>query len=265
MFFIDDKNEFWKYNNIPNYNISILISSYDTKQRYINECLFSIEKQKGNFGVELVWIDDGSYDLNSKMIEISLSNFKKGKKNFDFKYYKFENNEGISKCLNFGIHLCSNELIFRMDSDDIMINNRLLKQLNFMLENNNCVISGTDIIPFIDKNDERIFLEQECQHPDILTYKDFLSSKQFWLLNHPTICFKKSAVLEVGNYNPKFNLPFEDLDLEVRLLKKYGFICNIRESLLLYRIHKEQITYKNKNKEYDKLKLQLIERIIQED
>lgn len=262
---IDNKKEFWKYELKPLYYISILISSYDTKLKYIYECLSSIEKQIGNFGVELVWIDDGSYELNSTMLTKLLNNFKKGKKHFRIKYYKFENNMGISRCLQYGVNLCENELIFRMDSDDVMINNRILRQLLFMIENPDCVLCGTDIIPFVDTKDDRILYEADCNHPEILTYQEYLSSKHLWLLNHPTLCFKKNAVLEVGNYNPELKLPFEDLDLELRLLKKYGFLCNIKEELLLYRIHTEQITYHHRNNNYenDKLKRQLIERIIQ--
>jgi len=262
---IDDKKEFWKYDIKPSYYISILISSYDTKIKYLNECLSSIEQQVGNFGVELVWSDDGSYELNSKMLTRLLGNFKKGKNHFRTKYYKFENNMGISKCLNYGVNLCSNELIFRMDSDDVMVYNRIIKQLRFMIENPECVLCGTGIIPFVDTREERKFYDAENNHPEILTYKEYLSSKHFWILNHPTLCFKKYAVLEVGNYNPDFRLPFEDLDLEVRILKKYGFLCNIKEELLLYRVHTEQITYhhRNNNDENDILKSQLIERIIQ--
>jgi GT2 family glycosyltransferase len=172
---------------------------------------------------------------------------------------------GISKCLNYGVNLCSNELIFRMDSDDVMVYNRIIKQLRFMIENPECVLCGTGIIPFVDTREERKFYDAENNHPEILTYKEYLSSKHFWILNHPTLCFKKYAVLEVGNYNPDFRLPFEDLDLEVRILKKYGFLCNIKEELLLYRVHTEQITYhhRNNNDENDILKSQLIERIIQ--
>jgi hypothetical protein len=172
---------------------------------------------------------------------------------------------GISKCLNYGVNLCQCEFIFRMDSDDVMVNTRIYKQLSFMIENPECVLCGTDIIPFVDTKEERIFYQAECEHPEILTYQEYLNTKHFWLLNHPTLCFKKYAVLEVGNYNPDIKLPFEDLDLEVRILKRYGYICNIKEELLLYRVHTEQITYhtRNNNYENDKLKCQLIERIIQ--
>lgn len=262
---INKENEFWKYELKPIHYISILISSYDTKNKYINECLLSIEKQVGNFGVELVWIDDGSYELNSKMLVKFLANFQNKKKHLTIKYYKFDENVGLSMCLNYGLQLCSNELIFRMDSDDIMLENRINRQLSFMIENPDCVICGTDIIPFVDVNKERKFYVAECDHPEILTYDEYIYSKHFWLLNHPTLCLKKSAVLEVGNYNPDLKLPFEDLDLELRLLKKYGFICNIKEELLMYRVHTDQITYKHRNNdnENNKLKSQLIERIIQ--
>jgi hypothetical protein len=83
-------------------------------------------------------------------------------------------------------------------------------------------------------------------------------------MNHPTLCFRKYAVITVGNYNAKLKEPFEDLDLELRLLKKYGFICNIPEILLFYRIHPNQITIQNNNKSLinKQLKATLIENII---
>ena len=45
-----------------------------------------------------------------------------------------------------------------------------------------------------------------------------------WFANHPTLCYRKSAVLSVGNYNVYDNtIKFiqEDYDLELRLVKKY--------------------------------------------
>ena len=34
-------------------------------------------------------------------------------------------NKGIATALNIGVQNCKNDLIFRMDSDDIMVHNRL--------------------------------------------------------------------------------------------------------------------------------------------
>jgi glycosyltransferase involved in cell wall biosynthesis len=261
---MDNKKEFWKYDTKPFHYISILIASYNTDPKFVKECLLSIQKQVGNFGVELVWIDDGSFELNSKTLITYLSTFKNGKKNFKIKYYKFDQNKGLSHSLNYGVKLCSSELIFRMDSDDVMKPPRLYKQLVFMLENKECVLCGTGIIPFVDKNDVRHYYRAEREHPEILTWEEYKQTKHTWLLNHPTLCFKKSAVLTVGNYDANLKLPFEDLDLELRILKKYGFICNLKEKLLFYRVHTGQITYKclENNEENNILKAQLIENLI---
>ena len=66
-------------------------------------------------------------------------------------------------------------------------------------------------------------------------------------MNHPTLCFRKSAILEAGNYDKDLKLPFEDLDLELRVLKIYGCIYNLPEMLLMYRMHEQQITQIHKN------------------
>ena len=261
---MDNKKEFWKYDTKPLYYISILIASYNTGATFVKECLLSIEKQLGNFGVELVWIDDGSFELNSKTVITYLSTFKNGKKNFKIKYYKFDKNMGLSHSLNYGVKLCSNELIFRMDSDDIMMPTRLFKQLAFMLENKECVLCGTGIIPFVESNESTTYYKAEREHPEILTWEEYKQTKHTWLLNHPTLCFKKTAVLSVGNYDANLKLPFEDLDLELRMLKKYGFICNLKENLLLYRIHCRQTTHQNRenSREHNEIKIQLIENLI---
>jgi hypothetical protein len=59
------------------------------------------------------------------------------------------------------------------------------------------------------------------------------------------LCFKKSAILHVGNYNKELKLPFEDLELELRVLKTYGILYNLNESLVFYRIHTGQLSSKN--------------------
>jgi hypothetical protein len=64
-------------------------------------------------------------------------------------------------------------------------------------------------------------------------------------------------VLEVGNYRRDLRMPFEDLDLELRILKKYKIVYNIQEPLLLYRTHNKQLS-KNNNAEYNNKKIKMI-------
>lgn len=227
----------------PKIWVSVLISSYNTKHKYIVECLDSIKNQNGHFGIDIIWINDGSNDLNSKLLEKTLEKFKKNTRFIKIIYKKWEKNMGLVYSLNKGIELSTNELIFRFDSDDIMLSNRMLKQINYMNNYSDCVICGTNVIMFTEDNGIKN-KKSTTQHKEILTWSEYKKNPLPWIANHPTLCFKKSAVLNVGNYNINNKFPCEDLELELKLLKKYGKLYNIQENLLLYRIHDEQVTRK---------------------
>jgi glycosyltransferase involved in cell wall biosynthesis len=238
---------FWENDEEPNIWISLLIPSYKTKKEYLISCLLSIKEQIGTFGLEVVWINDGSDEVHTEFLVNLLDTILKPLKNCKIIYERFQENMGVSFSLNHGVNLCSNEIIFRMDSDDIMKNNRIIKQLNFMFSNPNCVMCGTNITLFTDVNNVHTNL-YDSPHKNILTWEEYKINPKEWILNHPTLCFKKTSILNVGNYNKYLKLPFEDLELELRVLKVYGILYNLHESLLFYRIHSEQIS--NTNSEY---------------
>jgi len=244
---------FWEYEEEPTIWISILVASYNTGLKYLYDCVSSIKEQIGHFGVELVWINDCSTENKTKFLLAVLSQLN-GLKNFKLIYNKTKINRGLSFCLHEGLLLCKNEFVFRMDSDDIMTNKRIITQLNFMINKPNCVLCGTNMISFINNKHEI----SRSSHESILTWDKYKNTKSTWILNHPTLCFKKSAVLSVGNYRKNFRMPFEDLDLELRILKKFKVVYNIQEPLLLYRTHDNQLSKKNNN-EYNNIKLKMID------
>ena len=246
--------------------VSVLIASYNTPAEYVKECLDSIQIQKGlgeQFGIEIVWINDGSNEESSQRL---VSTLKKIETNcIKIKYFPLPSNQGLSYCLHHGVLLCSYELIFRMDSDDIMHNLRIIKQLKFMNQNPQCVLCGTNIISFMNQMVENQIKEVErSNHPKRITWEHYKKTKKFWIMNHPTLCFRKYAVINAGNYNQYLKDPFEDLDLELRILKKYGFVCNLPDFLLYYRIHEHQITWvQRKNSQVNNQKKKaMIEQII---
>lgn len=244
---------FWEYEEEPTIWVSILVASYNTDLKYLYDCVTSIKEQIGHFGIELVWINDCSDEIKTKMLLAVLAELNK-LKNFRLIYNKTKINRGLSFCLHEGVLLCTNEIIFRMDSDDIMINKRIITQLQFMINNPNCVLCGSNMISFIDNKNEI----GRSIHPFTLTWNEYKIIKSEWILNHPTLCFKKSAVLSVGNYRRDLRMPFEDLDLELRILKKYNIVYNIQEPLLLYRTHNKQLSKRNNNDEYNNRKIKMI-------
>lgn len=230
----------------PKSQVSILISSYNTKHIYVVDCLSSIKNQLGHFGMEIIWINDGSSSINSLLLEKELENFKNTTRFTKVIYKKMDINKGIPTCLNIGLKLCSNEIIIKMDSDDIMAPFRIQTQLEFMKTNLNCVMCGSNITFFKTNDNERNkIITGNTTHPLVLTWNEYKKNPSHWFMNHPTLCYKKSEILSLGGYDETIEVG-EDFNLEVKVLKKYGVIYNIEKSLLLYRIHENQTTYKGK-------------------
>jgi glycosyltransferase involved in cell wall biosynthesis len=103
--------------------ISIAMATYNG-EKYLLEQLesFLIQEIKPD---ELVVCDDGSTD---KTLEI-LNNFSE-KAPFDVKIYKNKNNLGYSKNFEKAILLCSGDLIFLSDQDDVWFKNKVKEVLN---------------------------------------------------------------------------------------------------------------------------------------
>jgi len=251
---------FWEHDNEPSIWVSLLIPSYNTKEEYLISCINSIKEQIGTFGLEVVWINDCSDDINTKILLKLLDTMIKPLKNCKLIYERLDNNSGISFSLNRGVNLCSNEIIFRLDSDDIMKYDRIIKQLQFILSKPYCVMCGTNVTSFEYVNGIYSTIGKS-NHKPLLTWLEYKNNPKTWILNHPSLCFKKSAILKVGNYREDFKYPFEDLELELRVLKIYGLLYNINESLVFYRIHNNQITSKNTDVN-DILKKNLIQHMI---
>ena len=224
--------------------ISVLVSSYNTNHKYVVECLESIRQQTGHFGIELVWINDGSNELSTTLLEKTLDEFKAKMRFTKIVYKKWEQNKGIGYSLNKGIEMCSNEIIIKVDSDDICLAHRFSKQLEFMKNNKDCAIVGCNAHYLKEINNSKV-VQGSTNHPYLLTWENYKKSPSHWFVNHPCVCYRKSAVLEVGNYNEQTHSLYEDFELELKLLKKFGKLYNIQENLLYYRIHGEQITANN--------------------
>jgi len=224
--------------------ISVLVSSYNTNHKYVVECLESIKQQNGHFGIELVWINDGSNELSTTLLEKTLDEFKAKMRFTKIVYKKWEQNKGIGYSLNKGIELCSNEIIIKVDSDDICLADRFSKHLEFMKNNKDCAIVGCNA-HYLKEIDNKKVVQGQTNHKYLLTWEDYKKSPSHWFINHPCVCYRKSAVLEVGNYNEQTHSLYEDFELELKLLKKFGKLYNIQENLVYYRIHGEQVTANN--------------------
>ena len=69
------------------------------------------------------------------------------------------------------------------------------------------------------------------------------------MLAHPSVMIRKSALIEAGNYRSVLRNGHSDLaeDFELWLrLSKIGLIWNSEKPLTIYRLHENQISFKNR-------------------
>jgi len=151
-----------------------------------------------------------------------------------FSIVRLPTNQGLARALDVGLEHCHNEIVARMDSDDISLPIRCELQLKLMTQYNADILSGA-IMEFetIPKDSTTIRKPPE-NHDKIIRF-----AKQRNPFNHPCVMFRKSAVLKVGGYhlqNANHNFPLlEDYCLWARMLMNGSRTHNAPEVLLYMR------------------------------
>ena len=207
--------------------ISIIISNFNGED-FLQECIDSILNQSFK-RFELLILDAGSTDNSVEIIK----SFK------DIRINLFEEtNIGLGDALNKLIDHSSAELVARMDSDDVMMPERLEMQFNLMHKHPECVLSGTQIVYYNGKYDL-----QRTQFP---TMHDSIQSdikNVIFSLCHPTIIFRREVAIEIGKYQVSgFG---EDLDFMLRMGQR-GQLMNTLGVGLKYRYSPGSVSAKRK-------------------
>lgn len=202
--------------------VSVLMSIYfKEKPEYFRESLESILNQT-YFPDEIVLVKDGT--LTNELEEV----IKEYKEKLNIKTVSLEKNVGLGLALREGILHCSNEIVIRMDTDDIMYKDKILEQIKIFSQDKELILVGTNGIDF-NKNKEDILSNRILPEKDKEIRK---FSKRRCPFIHAGIAFKKEYVLKAGNYQNY--LWFEDYDLFLRMLK-IGKGYNIQKNLLYIR------------------------------
>ena len=142
---------------------------------------------------------------------------------------KNEKNLGLGLALNVGLKVCKNELVARMDTDDISKPNRCEKQLKVFAENMSLSIVGAYVDEFIDDPKKIVSTRTVPVSNDEI----YQFAKKRSAFNHPVVMYRKSRVLAFGGYaNLRRN---QDVDLFGRMLFGGCKAQNVPESLLLFR------------------------------
>lgn len=142
---------------------------------------------------------------------------------------RLEKNMGLGNALNEGIRHCRNDLVARMDSDDIACLDRCEKQVAVFNEHPEVSICSGTILEFSETPedaDRRRMLPEGNE-----AIREF--AKRRSPFNRPCVMYKKSAVEAVGSYQHFYRL--EDYYLWIRMLMAGYEGYNIQEPLLYMR------------------------------
>ena len=221
--------------------LTVLMPVYNAA-KYLNTAIESILNQTFS-DFEFLIIDDCSTDESAIIIE----SYNDGR----IRFYKNEENTGISKTLNKGIQLSKTEWIARMDSDDISYPNRLQQQYDFILANPDGALYSC----WVRVVDEQ---GQFCRQDNFKSEYYYYNLTFICWIYHPSVILKKTALEQVGMYTVAYA---EDFELFWQLTRKFK-MYNVPEVLMDYRVTGQSLHQVLKKKEYAEAQQQQIIRNI---
>lgn len=141
---------------------------------------------------------------------------------------------GLGRVLNAGLHFCKNDIIARMDDDDIAAPDRCEKEFTYLQEHPQAGIISSFVAEFTDNDLDRIksvrMVPEEAK--EIARFARHRNP-----FNHPAVMFRKEAVLKAGGYRPMEK--HEDYYLWVRMLQAGVQGHNLQEPLVYMRASDE--------------------------
>lgn len=211
--------------------LSVVLSVYNGEQ-FLAQTLDSILGQSFN-DFELIAIDDGSSDRTFEILSAY------HKTDHRLVLVKNNGNIGIPKSRNHGCNLARGEYIAVSDADDISVQNRFERQVQFLEQYSDIMLVGSSAELINDAGDQ-------IGRVNLPTSPGYLG----WLLIlrnpfvHSSIMMRRAAGAAVGFYSE--NTPVAlDYDLVTRVSMVFK-VANLPEALIQYRVSNASITSTSK-------------------
>ncbi len=209
-------------------SVSVLIAVYNS-DRYLATAIESVLQQTFT-DFECLLIDDGSTDRSGQILQAYAAR--------DSRLRIFQqSNCGIAKTRNRLLAEARAEWVAVMDADDVMLPDRLERQVQFLSAHPEVVCVG-GALDWIDQQG-RLIGHLDMPQSDAEIQQLLLGGIS--LLHHPCTMVRRSALLQVGGYDETL-MASVDLDLWLRL-GEVGQLANLPETMLQYRLHSHSVTH----------------------
>lgn len=223
---------------IKEQKISIIMSVYNEPIGMICQSIDSLLSQTYK-DFELIIVDDNPENFQIKEL---LLKYKEDDKRVICIFNEI--NIGLANSLNKALGMAKYDFIARMDADDIAVECRLEKQLEYMNTYSHVDFIGANTL-FIDETNERI----ERNNKITTNYKNIKRTLPYYnTFCHPTWFFKRKVSDEIGGYR---GFPCaQDYDFALRALEQGFILENMNEVLLYYRVRENSISTSKKIQQY---------------
>lgn len=202
-------------------NFSVLIPVYIKENpSFVHECLKSLNNQTLKADEIVICIDN----IISKELDLVIKNFSE---DLNIKKIAYQGKDQLGGSLAMGVERCKNQLIFRMDADDICDKNRFKIMLDYFLEKDLDILGCWTREFNCHIND----LNRVRKTPSKVTKENCNFRNPF---NHPSVLFKKNSVIKAGNYKPCKS--FEDWYLWLRMIRLEMKMENLNDILVHQRV-----------------------------
>lgn len=209
--------------------VSVLMSLYwRERAEWLREALESVWGQSV-VAREVVLVLDGP--VGEELMGV-VREFEETGEGPRLKVVALKENVGLGRALAEGMKHCECELVARMDTDDVMVPERLERQWGYMAEHGDVAVCGAWIDEFVtgERGEKTVVATRKLPEGDE-EIKRFGKGRN--PMNHPVVMFRKSCVEAAGGYE-HFPL-FEDYYLWVKMMVKDEIFHNLQESLLMFR------------------------------
>ena len=199
---------------------SALLSIYKgTTSADLSKCLSSLLLQTLRPDEVLV-IKDGPI---SKGVENCLKHYNQ---QLPLRTLEYPINRGLGPALQEALPHCKNDIVARVDTDDVCVPDRFLKQITYLQEHRTISVVGGALLEHYDSDRAHsVIRSAPTNHRRLTRY-----AKQRNPLNHPTVMFRKTDVLSSGGYE-KCDL-FEDYYLWVKMIIHGYRLANLPDILV---------------------------------
>lgn len=218
-------------------DISIICANFNNG-RYLEACIESVAAGT-MLPKEMIVVDDGSTDYSAKLL------FEKAEKYAWLRPVILDSNVGVANASNIGIAQATGKYIMRLDSDDMVLPERVEKQFSFLEENHDIDVLGGNCI-YIDADTQQAIRRSAfpLNHKQI---RKLFKKGENGVLNGTTMI--KGVWFKQFQYRQEM-VWAEDYDFFGRLMHAGARFAAIPQPLTLVRIHKSSAT---SNIRYDTL------------